>query len=120
MKVEQDANASGGKYIVSRGEGGWIRFDIDVPDDGVYILWGNTFAEDGESNSFLVGANMIQPTAIWDVPLGGSWQWSKAKARTGAMTFELAKGKNSLIFWNREAGTQLDQIFLTTDPNASP
>ena len=120
MEVEQDADASGGKYIVSRGGEGWIRFDINIPDDGVYILWGSAFAKDGKSDSFRVGANIdSKPTAIWDVPLGG-WQWSKVKARTGALTFELDKGKNSFIFWNREADTQLDQIFLTTDPNASP
>jgi hypothetical protein len=120
MEVEQDADASGGKYIVSRGGEGWIRFDIDVPDDGVYILWGSAFAKDGGSNSFQVGANIdVRPDTIWDVPLGG-WQWSKVKARKRALTFKLAKGKNSIIFWNREAGTQLDQIFLTTDPNASP
>jgi hypothetical protein len=118
MEVKQDADASGGKYIVSRGPEGWIRFDIKIPDDGVYILWGSTFAKGGESNSFLVSAN-TEPTATWDVPLGG-WQWSKVKARTGPLTFELAKGKNSFIFWNREADTKLDQIFLTTDPNASP
>ncbi len=120
MEAEQDASASGGKYIVSRGGEGWIRFDIDIPDDGVYILWGNTFAKDGKSDSFRVGVNIdSQPAAIWDVPLGG-WQWSKVKTRTGALTFELAKGKNSLFFWNRETDTKLDKIFLTTDPNASP
>jgi len=121
MVVEQNADASGGKYIVSPREvEGWIRFDINIPDDGVYILWGSTFAKDGGSNSFLVGANTdVQPGTVWDVPLGG-WQWSKVTSRTGALTFELSKGKNSFIFWNREADTQLDQIFITTDPNASP
>jgi hypothetical protein len=121
MEVEQNADASGGKYIVSRRNvEGWIRFDIEIPEDGVYILWGSTFAKDMGSNSFHIGANSdVQPSAIWDVPLGG-WQWSKVKTRTGALTFELAKGKNSFIFWNREADTQLDQIFITTDPNASP
>jgi hypothetical protein len=120
MEVEQDADASGGKYIVSRGGEGWIRFDIDVPDDGVYILWGSTFAKDGGSDSFRVSVNIdTRPTAIWDVPVGG-WEWSKVKDRTGPLTFELAKGKNSIIFRNREADTQLDKIFLTTDPNASP
>jgi hypothetical protein len=120
MEVEQDAAASGGKYVVSRGDGGWIRFDIDVPEDGVYTLWGSTFAKDQKTNSFSVGVNIdTQPTAIWDVPVGG-WEWSKVKDRTGPLTFELAKGKNSFIFWSRETGTQLDEIVLTTDPNASP
>ncbi len=120
MEVEQDADASGGKYIVSRGREGWIRFDINIPDDGVYILWGSTFAKDDGSNSFHVSANIdSRPEPVWDVPMGG-WQWSKVKARKRALTFKLAKGKNSIIFWNREADTRLDQIFLTTDPNASP
>jgi len=120
MEVEQDADASGGKYIVSRGGEGWIRFDIKIPDDGVYILWGSTFAKDDGSNSFLVAANFdLRSTAVWDVPVGG-WQWSKVKSRTGALTFELTKGKNSFFFLNREVDAQLDQIFITTDPNASP
>jgi hypothetical protein len=120
MEVEQDADASGGKYVVSGDGVGWIRFDINIPDDGVYILWGSTFAKDGGSNSFYVGANTdFQPDAVWDVPFGG-WRWSKVKARTGPLTFELAKGKNSITFWHREAGAQLDQIFLATDPDATP
>jgi hypothetical protein len=122
MEVVQDDAASGGKYIVSRGGKGkgWVRFDIDVPDDGVYILWGNTFAKDRKSNAFRVGVNIdTQPTAIWDVPVG-DWEWSKVKDRNGRLTFELAKGKNSLIFSSHEPGTQLDAIMLTTDPYASP
>ena len=120
MEVVQDADVSGGEYIVSRGGAGWIRFDIDIPEDGEYILWGSAFGKDGRSNSFHVGANTnIRPAVAWGVPLGG-WQWSKVKDSERALTFKLAKGKNSFIFWNREADTQLDQIFLTTDPNASP
>jgi hypothetical protein len=120
MEVVQDADASGGEYIVSRGGAGWILFDIDIPEDGEYIFWGSAFAKDGHSDSFLVGANTdSQPAATWHVPLGG-WQWSKVKDNERALTFKLAKGKNSIIVWNREADTSLDQIFLTTDPNASP
>jgi len=111
MEVEQDDSASGGKYIVSRGSEGWIRFDINIPDDGVYILWGSAFAKDMGSNSFHVGANIdSQPEAIWDVPLGGR-HWHKEKSRTGELTFELAKGEKSFYCWNRETATQLDQIF---------
>jgi hypothetical protein len=126
MEVEQNADASGGKYVVNRGEfgnrdeSGWIRFDINIPEDGVYILWGNTFAKDGGSDSFRVSVNIdTHPTAVWDLPIGG-WQWSKVKARNGPLTFELAKGTNSFIFWSRETDAQLDRIFLTTDPDASP
>jgi hypothetical protein len=120
MEVEQNADASGGKYVVNHGDDGWIRFDIDIPEDGVYILWGSTFAKDGGSDSFRISVNIeTHPTAIWDLPIGG-WQWSKVKSRTGPLTFELAKGKNSFIFWSREPDSQLDKIFLTTDPDASP
>jgi len=123
MEVERDSNASGGKYVASRGKAGWVRFDIDVPEDGVYIIWGNTFAKDRKSDSFHVGVNVDErQTEIWDFPVGG-WQWSKVKGRTGRrgpLTFELARGKNSITFWHREADAQLDQIFLTTDPDATP
>jgi hypothetical protein len=124
MEVVQDADVSGGEYIVSRGGAGWIRFDIDIPEDGEYILWGSAFGKDGRSNSFHVGANTnIRPAVAWGVP-HGDWQWSTVKDSWSdnerALTFKLAKGKNSIIFWNREADTSLDQIFLTTDPNASP
>jgi hypothetical protein len=120
MEVVQNADASGGKYVVNRGESGWIRFDINIPEDGVYILWGSTFAKDGGSDSFRISVNIdTHATAVWDLPIGG-WQWSKVKSRTGPLTFELAKGKNSFIFWSRETDAQLDKIFLTTDPDASP
>ncbi len=121
---DTDAGASRGKYIVGSGGKGWARFDIDIPEDGIYIIWGRTSAEDGSSDSFFVGANVDQATMIWDVPRSapGVWRWSKMKARNGPnpLTFEFAKGVNEILIWSREGGTKLDQIFLTTDPNASP
>jgi hypothetical protein len=120
MTIEEDPTASGGKYILGLNMG-YARFDIMIPEDGNYIIWGRASAKDGGSDSFLVGVNVDEPANTWDVPQGG-WTWDRVSNRGGAdpVIFEMSKGKNSVIFKTRETNTKLDKIFLTTSSGARP
>ena len=120
MLIKEDPTASGGKYIVGDGVG-YAIYDITVPEDGEYIIWGRILAKDGGSDSFLVGVNVDEPSNIWDVPQG-NWTWDKVSRRNGPdpVIFEMSKGKNSIVFKTREANTKLDKMFLTTSSSARP
>jgi len=120
MVVKDDPAASGGKYIVGDGVG-YAIFEITVPEEGNYIIWGRVLAKDGGSDSFLVGVNVDEPSDAWDVPQG-AWQWDRVSRRDGPdpVLYEMSKGKNSITFKTREANTKLDKIFLTTSSSARP
>jgi len=120
MVVEEDPAASGGKYVLGVNLG-YAVFDIIIPENGDYIIWGRALAKDGGSDSFLVGVNVDEPANTWDVPQG-AWTWDRVSNRDGPdpVIFEMSKGKNSVIFKTRESNTKLDKIFLTTSPSARP
>jgi hypothetical protein len=120
MLIKEDPAASGGKYIVGDGVG-YAIYDIMVPEDGEYIIWGRVLAKDGGSDSFLVGVNVDEPSNAWDVPQG-TWTWDRVSHRDGPdpVIFEMSKGKNSIIVKTREANTKLDKMFLTTSSSARP
>jgi hypothetical protein len=120
MTIDEDPGASGGKYVLGV-DLGYAIFDIMIPEDGDYIIWGRALAKDGGSDSFLVGVNVDEPANTWDVPQG-AWTWDRVSNRNGPdpVIFEMLKGKNSIVFKTRESNTKLDKIFLTTSPSAQP
>jgi hypothetical protein len=70
-------------------------------------------APDGGSDSFYVTKNgsLIKE---WYVPISTSWRWNKVG------NVSLSAGTVNLAFRQREHGTKLDQIILTTDLNFTP
>jgi hypothetical protein len=120
MRIEEDVAASGGEYLIGDGQG-YAIYDVMIPEDGDYVIWGRILGTDGGSDSFSVGVNVDDPGNIWDVPQGG-WTWDEVSNRNGAnpVIFEMSKGKNSIMVKTREMGTKLDQLFLTTNRNARP
>jgi len=120
MVTEDDPAASGGKYLLGNGKG-YAVFDIMIPEDGDYIIWGRVLAKDGGSDSFYVGVNVDDPNNAWDTPHGG-WTWDRVSNRGGddPVIFEMSQGKNSITIKTREANTKLDKIFLTTSSSARP
>ena len=113
MEIEDDPALSGGACIVAAG--GRITFEIMIPEDGDYIIWGRVWAKDGDSDSFFVGVNVDEASDLWDLPEGGTWRWHKAPPK-----FKMSKGKNSLTVKTREVNSKLDRIFLTTSSSAQP
>jgi hypothetical protein len=125
MVVGNDATASGGKFVeVPEGTGnnytdstnggpGEVRFTINIPKAGTGILWARTIAPNGSSDSFYITTN--GSLAIeWHVPGSSTWKWNKAAI------LSLGAGSVNLAFRQREDGTKLDQIILTSDANFDP
>ena len=125
MLMRSDSTASKGKYVeVPEGTGnnpseqtnggpGEVRFTINISQPGKYALWGRTIAPDGGSDSFFVTLNGILEKK-WNVPASTAWNWSKVA------TLSLSSGTVNLAFRQRDDGTKLDQIILTTDLNFAP
>lgn len=132
MRIAADPGASGGAFtVVANGTAqsgeGWAEFSVPVPTAGDYLLWARVRAPDGRSNSFYVtvdGGDRI----VFDVPGPGEdavapdWTWAPLVRRgsTEPWRYRLGAGAHRLRLINRQDGTQLDRIVLTTDPTLVP
>jgi hypothetical protein len=48
MQIVEDNDVSGGKYIKSpSGRAGWVEYEIEIPDDDKYYMWGMVQEHDG-------------------------------------------------------------------------
>ena len=120
MVVKSSSSASGGKFVeVPEGKGnnynrntkggpGQVQFTVNIPQSGTRALWARTIAPNGNSDSFFVTNNgaLIKE---WLVPLSTAWKWNKIG------NFSFSAGSRNIAFRQREDGTRLDQIMLTTD-----
>ena len=122
MKIREDELASGGKYVTATGAGSMI-FSVMFPESGDYIIWGRVLAPDGDSDSFFIDIDVDAPGTIWDVQPGKAWVWDEAMWREPAQNpviFTISEGIHDIVIKTREADTQLDKIFITTDRSARP
>ena len=124
MVIRSDSQAFGGQYVeVPNGTGsnqndatfggpGQANFSINIPQSGTYALWARTIAPSTGSDSFYVTRNNAT-TLIkeWFVPVSTAWQWNKVA------NISYTAGAHTLQFRQREDGTKLDQIILTSDLN---
>jgi Calx-beta domain len=120
MVVQSDFTASGGQYVVvpegtgsnfndaTFGGPGQVNLPINIAQTGTYALWARTIAPNDTSDSFYVTRNgtLIKE---WSVPLSTVWKWNKIA------NVSLSTGLLNLAFRQREDGTKLDQVLLTTD-----
>ena len=122
MKIREDELASGGKYVIATGAGSMI-FSVMFPESADYIIWGRVLAPGGDSDSFFIDIDVDAPGTIWDVQQGKAWVWDEAMWREPArnpVIFTLSEGIHDIVIKTREADTQLDKIFITTDRSARP
>jgi hypothetical protein len=120
MVIRTVSTASNGKYVeVPEGSGnnfkdgtsggaGQVRFTISIPQAGTRALWARTIAANGNSDSFYVTRNGTL-VKEWSVPSSTTWKWNKVG------NLSLPSGNVNLAFRQREDGTKLDQIILTSD-----
>ncbi len=114
MQIVEDGDVSGGAYIKSTsGRAGWAEYEIEIPDDADYYMWGMAQEQDGVSDSFFVtfdlddrGDDNDSNENTW--ALGGpegSWAWDAVNGRGlggDPRVFELTKGDHVLRVWTRE------------------
>ncbi|MBN1809312.1 MAG: FecR domain-containing protein [Planctomycetes bacterium] len=135
MAVRSDGNASGGSYASSgTGDAGRVVFTFETGTKARCRVWCRTLAPDSGADSFHVSMNG-GPEAIFDLAEGkwsGEWQWSLLSERTGEreaatyynvlrpVDYMLRAGRHELVFRCREAGSTLDKIIITSDPEYVP
>ncbi len=132
MVVIDDAAASAGRCVgsskdaLSYSRTGSVTFQLDVAEAGTYYLWARVLAPDPETDSFYVvlddTLNPAGNSASWHTLHASGWRWRPVafdKAKEPAQ-FTLPAGRTPLQFRVREPGTQLDRVFITRDPDASP
>lgn len=132
MVVVKDDEASGGSYIKSpNGRAGWAEYEIEIPDDIKYYMWGMVKEHDGVTDSFFITFDLLDRGAdddinvnTWDMDgPANAWAWDKVSGRGvggDPRVFELDMGKHKLRVWTRENEAWLDCIYMSTDMNAIP
>jgi Divergent InlB B-repeat domain len=119
MAIQSASTASKGKFVevpagkgnnyndATKGGPGEVRFTISIPQAGTRALWARTIASNN-SDSFYVTRNGTL-VKEWSVPPSTTWKWNKIA------NLSLAAGNINLAFRQREDGTKLDQVILTSD-----
>ena len=132
MQIVEDKDVSGGKYIKStQGRAGWVEYEIEIPDDATYYMWGMVQEHDGVTDSFFITFDMLDRGAdddinenTWDLDgPANAWVWDRVSGRGlggDPRAFELTKGKHTLRIWTREYESWLDCIYMSTDQTVVP
>ena len=141
MAVYSDASASGGHFVYVADQAGHdppesgpgavtLTFDLDV--DGAYVVWGRVRSPNDGDNSFFVSMDGREEL-IWDVPgpdwmdVARNWTWDPVSSRdpesnrvADPIVFHLDAGAHVLRVRNREDGTRLDAVIVTSDLSYVP
>jgi VCBS repeat-containing protein len=127
MTVGEDETASGGQFaLVPKGvgtlrdsdaEGGYAEYTFEAPVSGEYTLVARVRSDDKTAKAFYVSMDNSEFVA-WNTACGApkTWLWDKAtEANTsGPFTFNLDSGVHTLVIKQREDGSKIDKILLTT------
>lgn len=132
MEIVEDDDVPGRAYIRSpQGRAGWAEYEIEIPADAEYYLWGMVQEQDGVSDSFFItfdafdrGNDDDANVNTWDMGgPAGAWGWDAVSGRGvggDPRVFELDQGTRLLRVWTREGNSWLDSIFMSTEQNALP
>ena len=132
MAIVEDEDVSGGAYIKSpNGRAGWVEYEIEIPDDAEYYMWGMVQEHDGVTDSFFITFDLLDRgddndtnENTWDLDgPENAWAWDKVSGRGlggDPRVFDLTKGTHTLRIWTREYESWLDCIYMSTDQIAVP
>lgn len=124
------SKASGGNYLSFLGDyytsrppyksTAEVSFDFEVSTSGTYHLFMHLDAPDNGSNSFWVRVDNGSWTRFYK-EIGGAtlstkgFQWRQVNHDGQKVSFDLSSGYHTITVANRESGTKLDKLFLTTE-----
>jgi hypothetical protein len=125
MQISPDGEAFGNLcingYHVNRR--GWATFEVMIPKDANYVIWGRVRGRDEVTNSFFVRVDG-SADMIWEIHKENVWDWDRVSSRgTGNITnpqidpviFHFTVGKHIIVIGNREKETRLDRLVITND-----
>jgi len=125
MQAVRDYSASNGEYIYvpnGAGNGGEALYTFYVEKAGNYVVSGKTLAINGVDDSFFVEIDGSGGSKKWFVQQSSVWQWDLVNNKnTGEdpVIFSLSKGEHTLKVRQREDGTKLDKLMITSNINAN-
>jgi hypothetical protein len=135
MPPQPAVQASGGQYIFTPTfDQGQATFTVNIPTPGDYYMWWRVLAPSSGSNSFYLNLYSTTVNTNWtsvcDIPPQAGWRWARANRRstggqeatnsTEARVLKLVAGRLDFVIGGREAGTWLQRILITNDPNFVP
>ena len=103
---------------------GQAVWTVQVPEDGVYTLWGKVRPGGSSisgSDSFYVQVDSLSQVDWHFAAISSTgWVWDKVKSGVDRVdvTFSLTAGTHQIKFKTREAGAQLAAAFLSSDSAA--
>ena len=132
FKIEEDSNASGGKFVQGLGDDVYdqeenvgetdeVVFNINVQQAGDYKIIARVIAPDGKADSFFVKFGDREKFYTWDTISSSTWRWQVLTVRplgreqgsythssNGPIRFPLSAGGHQLKLKKRESGTKID------------
>lgn len=131
MAAASDVNTFGGQYIsTSSDETGTATFTVTAPYAGAYYVWCRILASSGNHDSFYA-SSVADGEDVYDDSAGiltPDWRWTVLNGR-GAdgiprsidpRMLNFSAGANTVVLRGREAGSKVDRILVTDDPNFVP
>ena len=129
-EVRSAASAIGGKFVVFKqanqtsapagdDPSQLVVFNLTVPKSATYHAFLRLRAPDGGRNSLWVRLDGGPWAKLWKTPTGDEilskdFAWFRLTDDGAPLSFDLAPGAHTLTVANREAGTALDRIQLST------
>ncbi|MBI2055893.1 MAG: alginate lyase family protein [Candidatus Sungbacteria bacterium] len=127
MLTANDPNASQNEFVwVPNGAGikGKTNFSFTISQAGTYKIWGRILAPNDTDNSFYVqidGGSLKQ----WGMSPANRWRWDEVSdyasgSLVDPVVFDLATGMHTLTVIQREDGTKIDKILITSNLTYTP
>jgi len=134
MEIGQDFSAYNGAFVWSQTGGhindpdqssSYVDLAFDVVAEGYYVLWARVVAPSGSDDSFwfrMDEGNWKQ----WHTVRCTSWTWDRMDHRDNSYSPEqeviyyLSLGSHILRITQREDGTKVDSVLITTDLAYAP
>jgi len=126
MQILNDVSASGGKYVEVPVEypddsNAKVVFTFTVAEEADFVIWGRIQSGDYLHDSFKVIMDK-QPEVVWHISGNYNWTWDQVYELNGndPVIFHLTAGVHTLGIKNREWGSKLDKVIITSDLSFNP
>ena len=101
-------------------EKGFAKYEVEIPSDGGWYLWARVLWEGECSNSFTIQIDDGAPFLFGEDMTFNAWHWVRYPVSRMAKPVQLAKGRHTIVFRNREDGVALDQFLLSSEKRYVP
>ena len=126
MQIMNDPEASNGKYVEVPVEypddsNAKVLFTFTVAEEADFVIWGRVQSGDYLHDSFFVHVDQ-QPAITWHISGNYNWTWDQVYDYNGAdpVIFHLTAGTHTVGIKNREWGSKIDKVIITSDLSFTP